>query len=319
MTSVPIKAERSVALSLAARVNPAMRDAGLDGLRLLMAVFVVGLHVDLLRDVSSDWANVFRNGIFRIGVPTFFVLNGYFLNLANGPAVWRFASRVLLLFVVWTAIYSPFWIPHVDWSVGSIVRLIVRGHQHLWYLSALVPAIALAYVCRTLTSRQRIALATFLLFIGWILQLTAMQSAVRWDYFYFRNALLFGLPFILIGTVLRTLDVRSVRWVAGFAGVASVLFVGEIALMRLLTGNANQDILFSLLLIAPACVLVARQLQFRARSGILADASTVIYLAHPLFYETLALDHATEFVATMLLCFAALPVLLVLRRWVPVI
>lgn len=51
------------------------RNVALDLLKLTMAAMVVGLHAGFLNDFSSLGYYITVNGIFRIAVPVFFVIN----------------------------------------------------------------------------------------------------------------------------------------------------------------------------------------------------------------------------------------------------
>lgn len=58
------------------------RKISLDILKLLMSFMVVGLHAGFLGDVDLLGEYLTVNGIFRLAVPTFLVINGFYFFLS---------------------------------------------------------------------------------------------------------------------------------------------------------------------------------------------------------------------------------------------
>ena len=55
-----------------------MRNLSLDILKIIMAFFVVFLHMHLFKEVYPSLSYVLVNGLFRLGVPTFLIISGYY-------------------------------------------------------------------------------------------------------------------------------------------------------------------------------------------------------------------------------------------------
>ena len=68
-----------------------IRNKGLDYLRLVLAFMVVGIHTNFLGEISPFAAYLMGGGLFRIAVPIFFLISGFYFRavLAEGNVlVW---------------------------------------------------------------------------------------------------------------------------------------------------------------------------------------------------------------------------------------
>ena len=97
------------------------REGGLDALKLLLAISVVGIHGNFLRDVRTVLSAVLVDGMFRIAVPTFFLIGGVFLARMTDHQIARWLRRLLGLYVIWMLAYSGYWLvsgraPSDAWS-----------------------------------------------------------------------------------------------------------------------------------------------------------------------------------------------------------
>jgi peptidoglycan/LPS O-acetylase OafA/YrhL len=71
-----------------------------DSLKLFLAVMVIGLHANLFFDTSPLANQLFVNGISRIAVPTFFIINGYYLSgaMKDTASFLSWAKRIALAY-----------------------------------------------------------------------------------------------------------------------------------------------------------------------------------------------------------------------------
>ncbi len=78
------------------------RNVSLDILRFSMALSVVGLHAGFLADLTPLGSCLTVNGIFRIAVPVFLLINGFYFYpvLIKGKSA-DWLKRVLYLYVFW--------------------------------------------------------------------------------------------------------------------------------------------------------------------------------------------------------------------------
>lgn len=272
------------------------RRLSVDLLKILLAVMVVGIHANPVKPFGHDAVLLTGQGLYRLSVPTFFVINGYFLypvTLAGGTG--RYVRRLLWLWAIWTALYLPGW-----WGLthsadrGMALQSILIGWWHLWYLPALAIAALMAALVRTWSVRAQAAamVATF----GGSLALiyaAAMGYSVRPAWFLadsaamWRNGVLMGFPFVMAGWLIRRTgwgtgwQTATVATLAGL-GVLGVL-VETVAMDRLLPRGVSHDVMFSLALACPALLLLALRFARQSRSHNLGTYANGIYFLHVAF------------------------------------
>ncbi|MDI9311840.1 MAG: acyltransferase family protein [Limnohabitans sp.] len=194
-----------------------MRNNNLDILKVVMAFLVVALHifpVSKIEGVEGFISFEIASGITRIAVPTFFLISGYFLrNKLNDMAyLWKYAKRILLLYIIWQLIYLPDLIRfyNLDWfSKTSMLLKLFYGYWHLWYLLATVISVGLLFVSRNFSVKVKSSIAFILLFFGYLFQIGIQSNFIHnldLQFLYeiigtTRNFLFFGFPMMLIGTL----------------------------------------------------------------------------------------------------------------------
>lgn len=88
-----------------------MRNISIDLLKVLLSFFVMFIHLKLLNTYQPEISYFLVNGIFRVAVPTFLVINGYFLFPVIGTEKFRTQiKKLLILYVAWMIIYAKFWL-----------------------------------------------------------------------------------------------------------------------------------------------------------------------------------------------------------------
>lgn len=246
----------------------APRLAGLDLLKLALALLVVTIHANPFRGVSEELVWALGNGLARVAVPCFFVVAGYNFRPEVPGRSGRMALRYLWLHLLWLTIYTPYWWPSV--AAGGVVQYLkwwVLGWWHLWFLTALAITVVLAQAVWRWRMGAILALALGLLLAGF-----ALQTAVGWRLLssdlwpiQVRNAFFVGLPMFLLGYLTRRAGLagrvgfRTALWAAGLGLAAAV---GESEVMRMISPSPYPlapETLLSAALAGPALVLAAVQ------------------------------------------------------------
>lgn len=307
------------------------RNVTLDALRVLLAVMVVGIHARLFSDVAPLLNDALENYAFRIAVPIFFLINGYFLHAAirRGRTAWRWAGRILPLYITWTIAYSYFFVTK---GPAATINTVAVGFMHLWYLPATMLGGLMVYSMRSLGTRKMLALAGLAYAAGWCMQYAgnyhlAHGAADAWlnKSFVYRNFLFFGFPFLACGFLAAREGVAqrvstSALWGAGLAGaiLLALEFVANHAL-RMPAGDV--DLLLGLPLACGAAFLAASRGRVATTRMDLAGLSSAIYFAHPLFVllaplVLVGLPSVSLLVAAVAGCVALYPMLKALnQRW----
>jgi hypothetical protein len=301
-------------------------------LKIVLAWMVIGMHTRFFADVSGVAVYLTSNGLFRIAVPIFLLINGYFFYqvLASaGQAKWF--VRVLILYGLWMAIYAPFWMPDLRQSTGSwffkAAHTIFLGYYHLWYLMGMLGAAAVMVVVARAGTRFLIgaAAATFLggVAIQYIASYHLMEHGRLSDLFSLtwshRNLLLFSFPFFCTGFLInkhKVLDRLSVRQLVPVACAGLALLLAESYLNYVASSSgAVLDNMLSLAIVCPALFILVMKTNMTSTSKELALYSTAIYLAHILVMFALQrVFKISPTVLTLLTIFVATAVSHVLVR-----
>ena len=113
----------------------------IDQIKVITCILIIGSHC--LPLITSDVANYYYGQwFFRFCVPFFFISSGYFFTKMSDERQRLYIKRILLIYLISTVIYTPLFIRG---SLLSIVKNIVFGYHHLWYLSALAMGLMLIY------------------------------------------------------------------------------------------------------------------------------------------------------------------------------
>lgn len=119
------------------------RKVYVDYLRVFATFAVMILHISgqnwYTADVNGfDWQVFnFFDSIVRWGVPIFVMISGsLFLNreCSLSKIYSKYIRRMLIAFVVWSAIYAVF----IDGTIMNKVSAFVQGHYHMWFILMIV-------------------------------------------------------------------------------------------------------------------------------------------------------------------------------------
>jgi surface polysaccharide O-acyltransferase-like enzyme len=327
------------------------RNINLDLLKFVLSMMVVGIHALFLVDIDWSLYDIVVNYVFRIAVPIFFMINGYFaLKVVQSPqAFGKWFLSLLGLYVVWTAIYTPyFYNPNmkpIDW-----LSLIFIGYFHLWY----VPATAFAGFFFFLLFRLNgaklglwsIGFMAMCFLVG--LSLQYMGNLHIWPKTdldkwlnhlpVYRNALTFALPCFGAGLWLaqfQSKDGLSFSKTTIIFVIGMVCMAAEYSLNKALGINEGFDLLWSLPfltigLFSLALALPRPQNQKYTEispvsakaAAFMSDASVVIYFLHPIILKTISPYGQGATVNTVLVifsCILATPLIVFInkgfKRW----
>lgn len=278
------------------------RNIALDILKLILAFMVVGIHTGFLANISVMGQYLTVNGIFRIAVPIFLLISGFYFYpvLNKGNSIYWF-KRILYMYLFWMLFYSYFWFRPTDISFIEIARIIytfIIGYFHLWYLPAILGAAALVILFRKLSLKLMIGII-LIAFAGGV----AIQYAGNYhiidnqtiDEFFnktwiYRNFLFFGFPFFSIGFLINKFSIQErislklsvILSIIGFFLLICESYFNYIDPLR----DGGFDNLMSLLIVCPAVFLLFMKLDFQGSSKQLSFYSAGVYFIHPIFLST---------------------------------
>ncbi|CAM3208655.1 Surface polysaccharide O-acyltransferase, integral membrane enzyme [Paracoccus aminovorans] len=280
----------------------------LDYLKLGLAVLVAFAHTYWLQTNMTPRLFMIGNGLMRVMVPTFCIAAGYFLYsaVARGKGV-KWLWRVLALYLFWMAVYFPFWLDQIH-GVASLIKELVWGYFHLWFMAGILVAGALVLILRALgralapAYEYRILLGTAAVcaLIGVTLQYMALSGVAQIGVKKFLNGVFMCFPFVTIGYLcgrrVARLGIEGLppRWlvlsltIGGFG----LLMIEAWLVQARWTDAVMLDIPASSYVAAPALFIVTLGTRLPAPPIRLDPISAGIYFMHVL---ALHLAHALGF------------------------
>lgn len=275
------------------------RSASVDFSKIALAAMVVALHTEIFKETSDYLSFVFVNGLLRVAVPVFFIINGYyFYNIvAKGKPLMPWVKRMVTLYVVWMVLYLPFYYPHHPHSLKEDAEFVLKlaiGYHHLWYLAGSLGAGLVLYAVRRWSDAKLLTAAVLLFVIGAIAQyvFNYVNSSHLYlnklfnNYWLFRNFLLLGFPMYAIGYLIA----KGRAAALSDGAVLAWMIVGIVALLAESSAiylfhpvRDHFDNCASLLIVCPAIFLFVLRRKGTLTTDRYAKISTVIYFIHPFF------------------------------------
>ncbi|PTP23801.1 hypothetical protein CWO07_22665 [Vibrio splendidus] len=278
------------------------RNLTLDVLKLVLALMVVALHAGFLSEASPLGNFITVQGLFRIAVPLFFVINGYyFLSVNNIKSLTNWLKRTLSLYAFWMIFYVYFWLRPDEFSLIELVKTIktlIVGYHHLWYLSGMIGAGLLTYLFKNSKSLgfhlSIICLLTgvAIQYVGnyHLLSLPILDKLANMNFIH-RNFLFLAFPFFFLGYLLNNSKYKNIittkMLVIGIT-IGITLVILESALnFRNPKNDGGYDNYLSLYLVCPLIFLLANNSTKTTKNKTLALMSSAIYFIHPLILSIL--------------------------------
>lgn len=261
------------------------RNVTLDYLRFILSILVITIHVQplFLPDTTIGW--LISNGLARIAVPCFFIINGYFLGdkILNWKATSKYITKLLIIYVVWVLVY---FYNSTGWDLKMSIIIFSFGYSHLWYIVALIAGTFLLFVANKIIKNKNILLCicVLLFLVGATLQ-TIMDINSVIDLFKTRNALFVGLPFIFLGNYIRAQKSKIEK--IGNKTIFLLLIVSTILLLLesyiCFTNNSGKDLYYALIAMCPLLfIFTLKHSKQAVNDGYIGLLASGIYFTHVL-------------------------------------
>lgn len=290
-----------------------------------MAFMVVGLHAGFLSDYSKSGEFLFVNGIFRIAVPIFFIINGYYFysSLDNNTQV-TWLKKIVTLYLVWMAFYAPIWfvIPYSKSEpIANILITSIIGYHHLWYISGLIGAALLLMLLKNINTLTMTALIILTFLIGVIIQYSGNYHVFKdpkidnvlnttWVH---RNFIFLSFPFFCTGFFIKKYSLHNkiptktvtIGVIVGAIFLVTESYVNYYSPLR----NGAFDNYFSLFLICPSIFIYFQQNQISGETKNIGLYSSAVYFIHP--FSLLLLKKFTQYQGAILTLFGVMTSILI--------
>ncbi|MBK5722037.1 acyltransferase [Dysgonomonas sp. Marseille-P4677] len=257
------------------------RNIRLDYFKIFLSILVITIHIQPLLTNNNFWGWCISNGVSRIAVPTFFIINGFFISskLNKPNAVKKYIIHLLLIYAVWSVIYAPYFITNV--RLKDIVIILFTGYLHLWYLPGVIIGVILLYLGKRYIKNDLFILILALLsfVVGYIL------SHYMNKLFLYRNGFTIGFAFIVIGYYIESKKIHTIIKNSHLIIViclTSIIAIFESYYRFVATsGSWLQDFILSTLILAPAIfILVMKYPKYVSEKGFMSIVSSGIYFLH---------------------------------------
>ncbi|MTB67189.1 acyltransferase family protein [Providencia sp. wls1943] len=176
------------------------RDTNIDLLKLCMAFLVVLVHYHPTFD--SFFLSYILNDIYRVAVPVFFMLSGFYLKkISDASQTQRWISKIITIYIIWMTIYFMYYyfLKGDKEHAYYLLTKISDGWYHLWYFPALIMAYSVAYIIKDKSTLKIIIILSLLLSALYYLQIITVKEVKLGGY---RNFIFMALPCIIIGMLI---------------------------------------------------------------------------------------------------------------------
>lgn len=295
------------------------RNLIVDILKFIMSFFIVALHYSFLQDLNPEISNYLNQGLFRLSVPIFLIINGYYFFTIDSKLKYKkWLKKIIWLYAFWTIVYL-YYILKLD--INHIILALLSGYYQLWYIVAMIGASLIVFVSRNINVKYLLYLGVGLYCIGCIIQYLSSYGLVTLfqefkniktegvPSIFYRNFLFFGTPFFLIGFLYKKFELSINKKISNrinyYLVTAFVLLFVEIYLNQKYAIQKSFDLLFCLIIVAPLIFIKCKFYTFTYNSKILGLLSSSIYFVHPLVYflfvEGLYLAYTFQVIVTFVL------------------
>ena len=295
------------------------RNIALDILKAILSVMVFGIHI-LHND--SYIINLFQQGFFRLAVPLFYIINGYYLfNAIKDRKYNIWIKRSVILYSVWMLIYSPFWFKG---SMSTSVVAVV-GYWHLWYVSGMIFGSLVILFVNNFSLRNKCILTLTLLAVGIGIQYGSCYGMAQNDgalgklfgrIELHRNFIFLSFPFMFIGYLIHQHNVHlriSIKTVSCFLFLGFLMMISETSLNYFYSTDRNFDNLLSTVILAPCIFLVILNCVYLSKQKYISLMSSALYFTHPLAILICVryFDYGITLMSSALLCSIVLSAIVV--------
>lgn len=238
--------------------NPKARIYSFDVMRIVAVLSVVLIHAadgfldPAVNGTAGFLAANFFDSISRLAVPIFLMISGALMldedKVITQKKMLRSAWNIFFLLVVWSVLYAIFdqgashFLKDKPFSFNNLIRAIIQGHFHLWYLFVLISLYLITPVLRLFIKRDNVKMVGYYLLLVLIIyfcvpfvnyfvdRITGGENVV--SSYVDQYQFCFGsqyLAFYILGWFLSNVEIsqkrRNILYCCGLLGVvATVLF-----------------------------------------------------------------------------------------------
>ena len=298
------------------------RNITLDCFKIFLSILVITIHLGArLIDSHPLWNWFISQGIARIAVPCFFIINGYYLakKINDFNATKKYILHLLVIYTTWFFLYTLFYTK--QFNLVTLLQDFLLGSLHLWYVISLICGCILLFVLKKRIRNDHILLffVILLFFTGIVLE--KMKVDVR-------NGLFIGFPFVFLGYYIKSKEslvskIKDIYLIPFTLLCCTMLLIESFFAFRAYIAH---DIYISLIILCPLIfILILKHSIYRPNNNylmILGSIASAIYFIHPfiiLFLSNIEFPYTMiRFVIVCLLSFISSIFIIYINRYIKI-
>ena len=276
-----------------------MKKINIDILRLIAAFMIVAIHTYPFEFISADIDFLITRVLFRVAVPFFLMITGYFtLSKNNKDILIKYTKKISLIYGICFLLYLPINIYngyfHNFHILSFLKDIFLTGtFYHLWYFPALILGIWICYLfINKLSLKKSLIIAVILYIIGIfgdsyygliasIPLINLLYKPIFFLFDYTRNGILYVPIFLLMGYAInkKSFEISKNKYPYIFIFIITLIIEGIITLKFNLYRHSSMY--FSLI---PLMYMLFSYLMNNYTSNKdIRSLGTYIYILHPFF------------------------------------
>jgi len=289
------------------------RNISIDILKVILAFAIIALHGKLFKDINPELSFFLINGFFRIGVPIFLLITGFYFVQVQNFKLWF--KRVFYLYLIWMLIYSPFYFASPI-SLSNITKdfmYFFLGFHHLWYIAGTLLGGGIMWLMKDKSVKLQVLSSVGFFLLGVTLQylgnmhfFSGILDKLLNIYGVHRNFLTASYPFMMFGYLINKyaiVDKIKYPWVLLIISTG-LLFLEVYINYSVISKTESLDGMYSLMLVCPLLFICFFNLNVSGKNKNLALLSTGLYLTHPFIQLSLPsnLNTLQAYAITLVIC-----------------
>ncbi len=124
------------------------RNKTIDFFKFIFSIGIIAIHIQFLKNWTPQFYNITADGLFRLGVPFFFVVSGYYYygRIQNNYDTKGFIKKLVKLFLIFTGIESAIYLVSLWWQLLSPTGILLYIYKSItvgqggiyWYMFSLI-------------------------------------------------------------------------------------------------------------------------------------------------------------------------------------
>lgn len=263
-----------------------MRDNGIDLLKFICCLLIVGLHSCLFLDRDPNISYIFMNGISRIAVPLFLIISGYyFYNIRDDHIkIKKWIKKLLIPYFVFSFLFIPFWKENIN--LPNLIHFFFMGYFQLWYIPALILSLLVYIFFKNKT--YIIIISSFIFFIfNLLFQYSfAYGHFLSLDYNEIKRNFFFTYPYFVIG-IMMSKKYQNFKNIKTFYLILCLIFILLLGFLEVehnfYFSGKPMDNLFCLPFLCIIIFLLFKRISIKKSMNFLNYYTTGIFFTHGIF------------------------------------